>query len=103
MRQSRRLELLKDYDLTISYHPRKANVVADALSRKSAGNLAAQLTTQKHILEDLRKIRMEVQFHEAEAHLANLRVQPTLIERIKIAQSNDPQLQKIRDLINLGS
>ena len=28
---------------------------------------------------------------------------PTLIERIKIAQSNDPQLQKIRDLINLGS
>ena len=90
MRQRRWLELLKDYDLTISYHPRKANVVADALSRKSAGNLAALLTTQKHILEDLRKIRMEVQFHEAEAHLANLRVQPTLIERIKIAQSNDP-------------
>ena len=48
-------------------------------------------------------MRIEVQFHEAETHLANLRVQPTLIERIKIAQSNDPQLQKIRDLINLGS
>ena len=41
MRQRRWLELLKDYDLTISYHPGKANVVADALSRKSAGNLAA--------------------------------------------------------------
>ena len=103
MRQRRWLELLKDYDLTISYHPGKANVVADALSRKSAGNLAALLTTQKHILEDLRKMRIEVRFHEVEAHLANLRVQPTLIERIKIAQSNDPQLQKIRDLINLGS
>ena len=45
MRQRRWLELLKDYDLTISYHPGKANVVADALSRKFAGNLAALLTT----------------------------------------------------------
>ena len=60
MRQRRWLELLKDYDLTISYHPRKANVVADALSRKSARNLATLLTTQKHILEDLRKMRIEV-------------------------------------------
>ena len=92
MRQRRWLELLKDYDLTISYHRGKANVVADALSRKSARNLAALLTTQKHILLDLRKMGIEVQFHEAEAHLANLRVQPTLIERIKIAQSNDLQL-----------
>jgi hypothetical protein len=35
MRQSRWLELIKDYDLKIHYHPGKANVVADALSRKA--------------------------------------------------------------------
>ena len=35
MRQRRWLEFLKDYDFELSYHPDKANVVADALSRKS--------------------------------------------------------------------
>ena len=42
LRQRRWLELLKDYDMTILYHPDKANVVADALSRKavSMGSLA---------------------------------------------------------------
>ncbi|KAL4020622.1 hypothetical protein IC575_019403 [Cucumis melo] len=35
MRQRRWLELVKDYDCEILYHPGKANVVADALSRKS--------------------------------------------------------------------
>ncbi|GJZ05894.1 putative reverse transcriptase domain-containing protein [Tanacetum coccineum] len=34
MRQRRWLELLSDYDCEIRYHPRKANVMADALSRK---------------------------------------------------------------------
>jgi hypothetical protein len=35
MRQRRWLELIKDYDLEVHYHPRKANVVVDALSWKS--------------------------------------------------------------------
>ena len=46
MRQRRWLELLKDYDLTIYYHPGKANVVADAFSRKSMRNLAILITHQ---------------------------------------------------------
>ena len=35
MRQMRWLELIKDYNLEVYYHPKKANVVADALSQKS--------------------------------------------------------------------
>jgi hypothetical protein len=41
LRQRRWLELIKDYDLGINYHPRKANVVADALSRRSHLNMLA--------------------------------------------------------------
>ena len=37
MRQQMWLELIKDYNFSINYHPSKANVVADALSRKSSG------------------------------------------------------------------
>ena len=45
MRQQRLLELVKDYDCSINYHPSKANVVADALSRKLSSFSAALLTT----------------------------------------------------------
>ena len=40
LRQGRWLELIKDYDLVIDYHPMKANLITDALSRKSSVTLA---------------------------------------------------------------
>nr|GEW19366.1 hypothetical protein [Tanacetum cinerariifolium] len=51
MRQRRWLELLKDYDTNIQYHPGKANVVADALSRKS--RMLAELQIEPTIIRDL--------------------------------------------------
>ena len=53
------LELLVDYDLKINYHPGKANVVADALSRKSQASMASTITTQKELLMDLEKMGIE--------------------------------------------
>ena len=44
MRQRRWLELFKDYDCIIDYHPGKANVVANALSRKAMAALLIQLS-----------------------------------------------------------
>ena len=41
MRQRRWMVFLDDYDFTLHYHPGKANVVADALNRKSRGALAS--------------------------------------------------------------
>ena len=50
-RQRRWLELLKDYELVMDYHPGKANVVADALSRKSLFTLQA-MNTRLSLVDD---------------------------------------------------
>ena len=86
MRQRRWLELIKDYDLEILYHPGKANVVADALSRKKQMNVAALITTQQWLVEDLRRMDIEVVLGDVEVRLASLSLQPDLQSRIKTVQ-----------------
>ncbi|KAL0289248.1 UNVERIFIED_CONTAM: putative mitochondrial protein [Sesamum angustifolium] len=66
LRQRRWIELLKDYDCTIDYHPGKANIVADASSRKKVDQLA-------------RELRMEI-MHEA--HYAPYAMHPGSTKRI---------------------
>ena len=51
--QRRWLELIKDYDMRLLYHPRKANVVADALSRKSYVNTLITGGLPKELADDL--------------------------------------------------
>ena len=51
MRQRRWMEYLEDYDFTLHYHPDKANVVADVLSRKSRGVLASVASREWQMLE----------------------------------------------------
>jgi hypothetical protein len=53
MRQRRWLELIKDYDCEINYHPGKANVVADVLSRKSMVEVAALGISQPQLIKEL--------------------------------------------------
>ena len=51
MRQHRWMEFLEDYDFTLHYHPGKANVVVDALSRKSRGVLVSIASREWQMLE----------------------------------------------------
>ena len=51
MRQCEWMEFLEDYDFTLHYHPSKANVVANALSRKSRGALASIAFREWRMLE----------------------------------------------------
>ncbi|KAK1429741.1 hypothetical protein QVD17_11959 [Tagetes erecta] len=63
MRQRRWLELIKDYDCEIHYHPGKANVVADALSRKEKHEpirvKACQLIITPGVMEEIRRAQVE--------------------------------------------
>ena len=74
MRQRRWIELLKDYDFTIEYHPGKANVVADALSRKSLGNLSCIHSVRIPLLLELRALNVELAQGEKGGLLATLKV-----------------------------
>jgi hypothetical protein len=59
MRQRRWLELIKDYDLEVHYHPDKANVVADALSRKHCKYVTLEPYNDA-LCEEMRKLNLEL-------------------------------------------
>ncbi|KAA0060386.1 pol protein [Cucumis melo var. makuwa] len=101
MRQRRWLELTKDYDCEILYHPGKANVVADALSRKVAYS-AALITKQAPLLRDFERAETAVSVGEVTLQLGQLTVQPTLRQRIIVAQLNDPYMVEKRLLVEAG-
>ncbi|KAK4392375.1 Transposon Tf2-11 polyprotein [Sesamum angolense] len=54
LRQRRWIELRKDYDCSIDYHPGKANIMADALSRKTVDQLASMICYNMEYLTALR-------------------------------------------------
>ncbi|KAL0556312.1 hypothetical protein IC582_004825 [Cucumis melo] len=101
MRQRRWLELVKDYDCEILYHPGKANVVADALSRK-VSHSAALITRQAPLHRDLERAEIAMSVGAVTMQLAQLTVQPTLRQRIIDAQGNDPYLVEKRGLAEAG-
>ncbi|GJV74322.1 putative nucleotidyltransferase, ribonuclease H [Tanacetum coccineum] len=91
MRQRRWLELLKDYDTNIQYHPGKANVVADALSRKS-GMIAC---FDSIILHDLERLDVELCVRGSSGYWASMRIESNLMLQIKEAQRDDGELWAI--------
>ena len=78
MRQRRWIEFLEDYNFTLHYHPGKANVVADALSRKSRGALASIASWEWRMLETVGQFRL--QYHQqAQGTLGILVATPSLL------------------------
>ncbi|KAL5574118.1 hypothetical protein UlMin_023715 [Ulmus minor] len=98
MRQRRWLELVKDYDCEILYHPGKANCVADALSRKSTVTVMSIRKMPEMLQKDIQKLDMEV----IVGQLSTLTLQPMVFDGIKGAQELDPQLLKWKEQVLEG-
>jgi hypothetical protein len=93
------LDPIKDYDLEIHYHPGKANLVADALSRKEHvhATIVAQLPDE--LAEDFEKLNLGIVSH---TEGITIEVEPTLEQEIHKGQIGDVKIQEIKDLITEG-
>ena len=87
------LELIKDYDLEIHYHPGKANVVADALSRRASCSCISATAVHDTLCQEMEKMNLTM---VSEGTLANLTLTPILRDHIIAAQKNNIGMGKIR-------
>jgi hypothetical protein len=93
MRQRRWLELIKDYHLEVHYHPGKANVVADALSRKAHCSCLSVEAFNETLCWEIRKLNLEI---IPQGSLNHLSVEATLKDNIVLAQQHDKGVRIIK-------
>jgi hypothetical protein len=97
MRQRRWLEVLKDYNSKMFYHPAKANVVADALSRKSRNDETNPEELMDQLSQQFAMVQIDKVMTGGPPILVTLVVQPHSLDRIKLAQEDDLELQDLID------
>jgi ribonuclease HI len=96
LRQQRWLELIKDYELEIHYHPDKANVVADALSRKIQVNMLAAHPMSFELAKEFDKLSLGF-LNNTQG--VTVELEPTLEQDIRKGQKDDKKINEIRQLI----
>jgi hypothetical protein len=99
MTHRRWLELIKDYDMEIHYHPGKANVVADAVSRKTFCHCLAVRAPDTTICQEMEKLNLGIVQQEI---LANVKLESVLLQRIIDAQKTDKGMQYIHEKMEAG-
>jgi hypothetical protein len=98
MRQQRWLELSNDHELEIHYHLGKANVVADALSRKSQVNMMAAHPMSYELAKEFDRLRLR--FLNSTQRVT-VELEPTIERDIK-GHKDDEKISEIRHLISEG-
>ena len=102
MRQRKWMEFLEDYDFTLQYHPGKANVVVDALSRKSRGALVSIASREWWMLETMGQLGLQYN-EQTQGTLGSLVVTPSLLSRVIESQWQDVEIMSIRDRVQSGT
>ena len=88
------MELIKDYNCIIDYHPGKANVVANALSRKNKAFIGGLLVRGDRELLELGGLNVHLDVTSGGMLLATLVLQSDMREKIRKAQGEDPEVMK---------
>jgi hypothetical protein len=101
MRQRRWLEFLKDYDFKLSYHPGKANVVADALSRKSM-HMSSLMAKELDLIGQFRDLSLVCEVTPHSVKLGMLKLTNDFLDEVKDGQKGDLSLVNRLTLINQG-
>jgi hypothetical protein len=99
MRQRCWLELIKDYDLEVHYHPGKGNVVADALSRKAHCFCLSVEAFNETLCWEMRKLNLEI---IPQGSLKHLSVEATLKDNIILAQQHNKEIRIIKQKLAQG-
>nr|AAR00610.1 putative reverse transcriptase [Oryza sativa Japonica Group] len=99
LRQRRWLELIKDYDLEVHYHPGKANVVADALSRKSHCNHLRMEGMAPELKEEIAQLNLHI---VPRGQINTLDIQPLLRTQIEEAQKDNEEIQEVKERLAAG-
>jgi hypothetical protein len=87
------LELINDYDLGINYHPAKANVVADALSRRSHVSQLVVDSMPFELCEEFDKLNLRIVVN---TEAMKMKVDSSLLQEIQRGQLEDEKIQKIK-------
>jgi hypothetical protein len=99
MRQRRWLELIKDYDLEVHYHPGKANVAADALSRKAHCHCLSLEIFSETLCYHMRKLNLEI---VPQGSLNLISIESTLQDKIIMSQFHDEGIKIIKQKLSQG-
>jgi hypothetical protein len=99
MRQRRWLELIKDYDLEVHYHPRKANVVADALNRKNHCHCLTVKPMEFSLCHELERLNIKI---VQQGRLTNVTIESTIKGQIISAQRKNPGIAYIKEKVRSG-
>ena len=101
-KQQRWIETLEDYDFSLHHHPRKANVVANSLSRKNYGQVSSLWLWEFEMYVVIEDFELCLGHEGRGPCLYSVSTKPMIIQKIVEAQAQDELLEKVKARLKEG-